>query len=157
MLVDFVLSHSGCAALQVPMLRERLLQGKDWPAVAKQQKKAQFGAAAKQLAQERLKGMLESFEMMCQIEQQQQQQQGKVHAAGNADSSKGCSLLDGGGADEAAVLAAPIRVVCSRQVSSSLKGIGIHRCIWCSTCMTAIFTSGKATTCRHVEEMIAHV
>jgi hypothetical protein len=106
--------------VQVPMLRERLLQGKDWPAVAKQQKKAQFGAAAKQLAQERLKGMLESFEMMCQIEQQQQQQQGKQHAAGNAGSGGSSSLLDGAGADEAAVLAAPIRVVCSRQVRSRL-------------------------------------
>ncbi|WIA09269.1 hypothetical protein OEZ85_008677 [Tetradesmus obliquus] len=105
---------------QVPALRERLLHGKDSRTIAKQQKTAQFGAAAKQLAQERLKGMLESFEMMCQIEQQQQL--GKQHTAGAAGSSEACSLLDGGGADEAAVLAAPIRVVCSRQVAAHFMG-----------------------------------
>lgn len=109
--------------MQVPALRERLLHGKDWRTIAKQQKKSQFGAAAKQLAQERLKGMLESFEMMCQIEQQQQL--GKQHTAGAAGSSEACSLLDGGGADEAAVLAAPIRVVCSRQVRRG------SLCYWC--------------------------
>ncbi|WIA29347.1 hypothetical protein OEZ86_011852 [Tetradesmus obliquus] len=107
---------------QVPALRERLLHGNDWRTIAKQQKKAQFGAAAKQLAQERLKGMLESFEMMCQIEQQQQL--GKQHTAGAAGSSEACSLLDGGGADEAAVLAAPIRVVCSRQGKVAVHFMG---------------------------------
>jgi hypothetical protein len=113
--------------LQVPVLRERLLHGKDWPAVAKQQKKAQFGAAAKQLAQERLKGMLESFEMMCQIEQQQQHLC-KQQATGAASSTEACSLLDGGGAVEADVLAAPIKVVCSRQVGSS----------WCTVCFVQL-------------------
>jgi hypothetical protein len=133
------------------MLRERLLQGKDWPAVAKQQKKAQFGAAAKQLAQERLKGMLESFEMMCQIEQRQQQQ-GKQHAAANAGGGEGCSLLDGGGADEAAVLEAPIRVVCSRQVSISLFITVIH-----GAAALRPHRSGYVAMCRHFEKMVARM
>jgi hypothetical protein len=132
------------------VLRERLLHGKDWPAVAKQQKKAQFGAAVKQLAQERLQGMLESFEMMCRIEQQQQQ--GKQHTAGAAGSSEACSLLDGGGADEAAVLAAPIRVVCSRQVRSSLCAMQWHAWSWCYAHRAALRSrwrgSVKTNSCR---------
>lgn len=95
------------------MLREALLHGKDWPAIAKQQKKTQFGAASKQLAQERLHSLLESFEMMCQVEQQHSKQD-KGSKTGSA-----LGLLDGGAADEAAVLAATVKVICSRQVGAA--------------------------------------
>lgn len=101
----------------MPVLRKSLLKGKNWRTIAALQKKQQFGAAAKALAREQLQSMMQSFELLCQIEEQreqQQKQQQKV-AAGSSGSSSG-TLLERGGAAEAEVLQATVRVVCSRQV-----------------------------------------
>lgn len=107
--------------LQVPVLRESLLKGKDWRALAKQQKQQQFGAASKTLAREQLQSMMQSLELLCQIEEQQGRQQNQQHhpaAAVNKRGSNGSrkSLLDTGGAEEAEVLQETVHVVCSRQV-----------------------------------------
>lgn len=109
--------------LQVPVLRESLLRGRDWAALAKRQRKQQFGPASKQLARQHLESLMQSFELLCQMEEQQQQQQGKAAAVaagssvGNDGGSSAASILEGGGADEAAVRAATVRVVCSKQVN----------------------------------------
>lgn len=112
-----------CAVAQVPVLRDSLLRGKDWRAIAAQQKQQQFGAAAKALAREQMESMMQSLELLCQIEEQREQreQQHGSHPGGNSNSSSGGggvsgSLIERGGADDAEVLQSTVRVVCSRQV-----------------------------------------
>lgn len=104
------------------MLRESLMKGRDWHALAAQQQKRQFGPAAKALAREQLQTMMQSFELLCKIEEQWEQQQqaagtaAGATAAGSSSSSGSGSLVDRGGASETEVLQATVRVVCSRQV-----------------------------------------
>lgn len=112
------------AALQVPVLRESLLKGKDWRALAAQQKKGQFGAAAKALARQQLQTMMQSFDLLCQLEEQREQQQKQRRMAAGTSNDRGSSsssgsLLERGGAEDSEVLAATVRVVCSRQVGSA--------------------------------------
>eukprot|EP00879_Flechtneria_rotunda_P023002 GHRR01024313.1.p1 GENE.GHRR01024313.1~~GHRR01024313.1.p1 ORF type:complete len:665 (+),score=279.07 GHRR01024313.1:673-2667(+) len=117
---------------QVPLLRESLLKGNDWQAIAHNQQKKQFGPAAKQLAKDRLESMLQSFELMCQMEDQQQQQQkqqsqqaaGSSSAIGATPSTGSPGAADANG--DAAIVAAPIKVVCSRQLHAG--GMWEH---WC--------------------------
>jgi hypothetical protein len=105
------------------VLRESLLKGKNWLALAALQKKEQFGASAKALARQQLQTMMQSFELLCKLEEQreqQQKQQGVAAGGSNGSSSGNGSLVEKGGAEEAEVLAATVRVVCSRQVGPNL-------------------------------------
>lgn len=67
---------------QVPMVREGLLRGRDWPVLAAQLRDTWFGAAAAQLARERAERMLRSFEFLCSLEESAAPQQGQQAAAG---------------------------------------------------------------------------
>jgi hypothetical protein len=114
----------------VPVLREAIVRGRDWKALAVQQRKQQFGPAAKTLARQRLESIVQSFELLCQIEEQQQQQ-AKATPGGAATAGQGAaaaSILEAGGADEAAVQAATVRVVCSRQVGDLAQLEGRSLC-----------------------------
>lgn len=53
---------------QVPLIREGLLRGRDWPAVAEEQKRTVFGKDAKLMSKKRVEQMLKTFEFMCELE-----------------------------------------------------------------------------------------
>ncbi len=89
--------------MQVPLLRERILKGKDWAAIAAAQKAGPLGSASKRLAKERLDAMMQAFEYMAAMEQVKE---------GGADGA-----VSGSGRDsEEERLAASIKVTCSRKV-----------------------------------------
>jgi hypothetical protein len=114
--------------MQVPVLREAILRGRDWQAIATRQREQQFGAPGKALARSRLDSFMQSFELLCQMEEQQAQQGGTAAAAAAATGSAagvGGAGRTAGSPDEAAVHAAAVRVVCSRQVCV---------CVWGGAC-----------------------
>lgn len=116
-------------APQVPLLREALLRGRDWRSLASQQAAAQFGPAGAAAARQRLAGMLASFDMLCELEAlddggsrgDDSRTRSRSGGGSAANPSGTAALLAGAGADEAAVLTAPVRVVCCRQVRWSMR------------------------------------
>mmetsp|Transcript_11111 Transcript_11111/g.31439 ORF Transcript_11111/g.31439 Transcript_11111/m.31439 type:complete len:658 (-) Transcript_11111:1406-3379(-) len=53
---------------QVPEMREQLLTGRDWQAIANKQKKTIFGEVAREAAKQRMADMLKMFEFMAGME-----------------------------------------------------------------------------------------
>jgi len=102
---------------QVPMVRDSILKGRDWPALAAYLRKHWLGAAARQLARDRAERMLKSFEFLCSMEES---------AAGGAHHRADDSA--GAGNDSGALSAAAdsvVRVECWRRVRA-----GVHE-RWC--------------------------
>jgi hypothetical protein len=110
------------------VLRESLLRDKNWKAIAAQQRKQQFGAAAKALARQQLQTMMQSFDLLCQIEEQREQQHKAATGSSGSSSSGSSSLLERGGAEESEVQQATVRVVCSRQVCAHRRVVCGSRC-----------------------------
>ncbi|KAL4856193.1 Zinc finger MYND domain-containing protein 10 [Chlorella vulgaris] len=55
---------------QVPTIRARLLHRNDWRALAEAQAAGQFGAEAQRLSQGRMERLMQSFDLMCGMEEQ---------------------------------------------------------------------------------------
>jgi hypothetical protein len=54
----------------VPELRDALLRGRNWPAVAEMQRKTHFGPASRKLAQERMQSLIKAFDFLAEMEPQ---------------------------------------------------------------------------------------
>ena len=105
---------------QVPAVREALVRGRNWPALAAQLRDTWLGEAAAQLARERAERMLKSFEFLCSLEEAAAPQQEQLRAAGTASAqgTVAASSTSGGGDGV-------VRVECWRRVRA-----GVHE-RWC--------------------------
>lgn len=62
--------HMQCGA-QMPMMREAIMKGADWKAIAEAQNKGPFGAEAAQQTEMRRRSLLSSLEALCALEPDQ--------------------------------------------------------------------------------------
>jgi hypothetical protein len=55
-------------AVQVPGIKDGVVRGKDWPAIAKWQTTNQFGSMSKAAAAKRLAEMLKNLDYLCELQ-----------------------------------------------------------------------------------------
>lgn len=61
-------SKAGLILEAVPVVRDAMLRGRDWRAVAEAAKKGHFGEGAQRMAKERLEAMVKAYDFMAQME-----------------------------------------------------------------------------------------
>jgi hypothetical protein len=102
---------------QVPVAREALTRGRDWPSLAAHLRDRWLGDGARQLARERAERMVRAFDFMCDSQQGPEEGGG---AGSPSDSGPGCSVGDASSSCAGGATAA-VRVECWRQVRAGVR------------------------------------